>query len=239
VFITPQHDNGIASVKLSGNGPNAYAEFLFLPPALKDLPPGYITTVMGIGTFFGDGRSATNAMLQAGNGQLALGKDGTIYLSDPNSILIRRVRTDGVIERVAAGSATLSRPDGLEMDANANLLSGGAHAVRRIDAQTGAITIIAGSDAPGFSGDGGPALNALFHSINRLAFDGLGNLYLLDWGNVRIRRIDVKGIVTPAAGSSVFLETAVPQHKRHSISGIRIMVGSLLINKATSILPIT
>ena len=45
-------------MKLGGNGPNAYAEFLYMPPALQSLRPGYITTVMGIGTFRGDGRQA-------------------------------------------------------------------------------------------------------------------------------------------------------------------------------------
>src|SRR5947207_11791266 len=35
VFVTPKRDNGIASLKLSGNGPNAYAEFLYFPPPLK------------------------------------------------------------------------------------------------------------------------------------------------------------------------------------------------------------
>ena len=53
VFQTPVHDNGIVTIKLSGNGPNAYAEFLYVPPRLQDLPPGYITTVAGVGLFTG------------------------------------------------------------------------------------------------------------------------------------------------------------------------------------------
>ncbi len=75
-FKTPAHDNGIASVKLSGNGPNAYAEFLYLPPPLESLPPGHITTVMGIGQFRGDGRQATNAVLEPND--LVIDADGTV-----------------------------------------------------------------------------------------------------------------------------------------------------------------
>src|ERR1019366_8303771 len=98
-FKTPAHNNGIASVKLSGNGPTAYAEFLYLPPPLQTLPPGYITTVMGIGIFRGDGRQATNAIVDSCPGYIAVGSDGTLYISESNQDTIRQVRNDGVIER--------------------------------------------------------------------------------------------------------------------------------------------
>lgn len=218
VFVTPKRDNGIASIKLSGNGPNVYAEFLYLPPALNTLPPGYITTVMGIGRFKGDGRIATKAQLDAGAAGLTIGTDGSIYFSEPNQNVIRVIRPDHVIERFAgigtpfysgdegpALQAALSHPRGLEIDPAGNILladSGAGNTVRRIDINTKVITTIAGGATAGFSGDGGPALNAQFNYPLHLAFDGKGNLYVLDWRNVRIRKIDAtNGKVTTVAGN--------------------------------------
>src|SRR6185436_13972029 len=49
VFVTPKHNNGIATVAVQGTDVAEYTEFLYLPPRLEDLPPGFITRVMGIG----------------------------------------------------------------------------------------------------------------------------------------------------------------------------------------------
>ena len=101
VFQTPARENGVASVQLSGNGPIAYAEFLYLPPSLQSLPSGYITTVMGIGAFRGDGRPATNAMLDPNDTVFAMAGDGSLFFSEHNQNVIRRVRADGILERYA------------------------------------------------------------------------------------------------------------------------------------------
>jgi sugar lactone lactonase YvrE len=218
VFITPPHDNGIASVELSGNGLNTYAEFLYIPPPLSSLPPGYITTVMGVGTFEGDGRMATNAMVFPGQGSVT-GEDGSVYFSEPNNYVIRRVRPDGIIERYAgtgiagytgdsgpALKAQLGHPRGLAIDSAGDIFVADSfltNSIRRIDATTGIITTIAGGQSAGFSGDGGPASQALLNTPLQLAFDGLGNLYVLDSGNVRIRKIDTNGIITTIAGTGV------------------------------------
>lgn len=220
-FLTPARNNGIASVQLSGNGPNAYAEFLYLPPALESLPPGYITTVMGIGLFQGDGRQATQAVLSAM--YVATSPDGTVYFS--NNSTIRRVRPDGIIERYAgtglglsggpfgdggpATQATLENPRGLTLDTAGNLFfadfqSGG---VRRVDAITGIITTAAGGPTLGYSGDGGPASQAQLNYPVDVAFDGAGNLYILECGDFalcnqpRIRKVDTQGIINTIAGS--------------------------------------
>ncbi|MFA7278533.1 MAG: IPT/TIG domain-containing protein [Sterolibacterium sp.] len=215
VFQSPVHENGIASVQLSGNGPNAYAEFLYLPPSLKSLPPGYITTVMGIGVFRGDGRPATQAMLEPNEPGFALANDGSLFFSEHNQNVIRRVRTDGVMERYAgtgmfgysgdggpAHKAQLQSPRGLALDPSGNLLIADAnnHCIRRIDASTGIITTLYGSSVAGFSGDGGPAANAQFNQPLQIAFDGAGNLYVLEFAN-RIRKIDTRGIITTIAGN--------------------------------------
>jgi len=75
--------------------------------------------------------------------------------------------------------------------------------IRKIDATTGVMTTLYGADSAGFSGDGGPASSARFYGPLQIAFDGPGNLYVLDWGNVRIRKIDTNGIITTVAGTGV------------------------------------
>src|SRR6185369_7206152 len=49
----PPHDNGYAFISASGGGSTAYGRFLYLPPRLDTLPPGFITTIAGIGTYNG------------------------------------------------------------------------------------------------------------------------------------------------------------------------------------------
>src|SRR5262249_1854734 len=74
--------------------------------------------------------------------------------------------------------------------------------VRRVDAKTRAISTIAGSGQPGFSGDGGPATKARLNQPHSLQLDGAANLFICDIANHRIRRVDAKtGIIPPFAGT--------------------------------------
>jgi hypothetical protein len=59
---------------------------------------------------------------------------------------------------------------------------------------------VIGPNGSGFSGDGGPALNARYTFGGSLATDGLGNLYIADGLNNRIRKVDTNGIITTFAG---------------------------------------
>ena len=64
------------------------------------------------------------------------------------------------------------------------------------------ITTVAGNGTGGFSGDGGPATSAMLNDIDGMAADGLGNLYIVDSSNGRIRRVDkATGIITTVAGN--------------------------------------
>ena len=75
--------------------------------------------------------------------------------------------------------------------------------VRRIDAITGVITTIAGTGTAGFSGDGGLAVNAELNAPGGIAFDSVGNLYIGDSSNNRVRVVNLTtGIITTYAGSS-------------------------------------
>jgi sugar lactone lactonase YvrE len=74
--------------------------------------------------------------------------------------------------------------------------------IRRVDAETGIITTVAGGDRTGFSGDGGPATGAALNFPWGVAVDSAGNLFIADTRNHRIRRVDAATqIITTVAGS--------------------------------------
>ena len=73
--------------------------------------------------------------------------------------------------------------------------------IRRIG-KDGTITTIAGTGQVGFTGDGGPALEATFNKPHELRFDTVGDLYIVDMVNHAVRKIDMKtGIITTIAGT--------------------------------------
>ncbi len=77
------------------------------------------------------------------------------------------------------------------------------HTLRKIDAQTGIITTLAGNGKKGIAGDGGPARVAQFSTLIQIALDPAGkHLFIADIGNKRVRKIDLaSGIITTVAGN--------------------------------------
>jgi trimeric autotransporter adhesin len=69
---------------------------------------------------------------------------------------------------------------------------------------SGCISTLAGIGTPGYSGDGGLALNAQFNMPTGVAEDSNGNLYIADWGNNVVRKIDVAGYITTVAGTGTY-----------------------------------
>lgn len=66
----------------------------------------------------------------------------------------------------------------------------------------GIIHTVAGNGKPGYSGDGGPALQASFHLPHELRFDAAGDLYVVDMTNHAVRKVDMKtGIISTIAGN--------------------------------------
>ncbi len=171
---------------------------------------GTIGTFAGTGTpgDSGDGGPATAAALGfAGDASgrpanfLAVDAAGRLFIADSANHRVRRVDTDGTITTVAgngtAGSsgdggpataATLRTPVGVAVDGDGTLYVADrdSHVVRRVD-PGGTITTVAGTGAPGFSGDGGPAAAARLQEPHGLALDAGGNLYVADLGNGRVR----------------------------------------------------
>lgn len=211
----PAGPNGYVLISATTDSGTAYAEFIREPPRLADLRPGEITTIAGAGAFSGEGRRATEAMINE-TSDIALASGGTILIAEPGLKKIRTIRADGVIETYAGTGVEGPSPDGLHaketqlwqargmaLDAAGNLHYADAfsHRVRRIDAATRIVTTIAGTGESGFSGDGGPARAARLGFPVQLAFDPAGNLFILECGNSRVRRIDPAGTITTVAGT--------------------------------------
>jgi cysteine-rich repeat protein len=164
---------------------------------------GVITTVAGNGTagFSGDGAGAVAARL-SNPLSVAVDAGGTLYIADNNNQRIRKVDTAGIITTVA-GTVGLSS-QGVAVDALGNLYiadTGGSR-IRRVDT-TGAVTTIAGTGTPGFSGDGGSAMNAAMQTPFGVAVDAIGNIYIADIFNQRIRKVDAAGVITTVAGGRI------------------------------------
>ncbi len=66
---------------------------------------------------------------------------------------------------------------------------------------SGIINTYAGNGIKGFSGDGGPATDAEIAGKGAITSDAAGNLYISDWVNNRIRKVDTTGIITTIAGN--------------------------------------
>jgi len=98
-------------------------------------------------------------------------------------------------------SALFSQAEGIAVDKLGDIYVADAadNRVRKISPD-GAIQTIAGTGAAGFSGDGGPAAAALLNQPYGLALDLLGNLYVADLGNARVRKISPDGTIHTVAG---------------------------------------
>src|SRR5258708_6757206 len=95
----PKHDNGYAVIAMSICAGVVYGEFLYVPPALQELPPGYITTIAGVGRFFGEYGLATHATVSPWG--LAFDRAGNTYIADTANDRVVRVRPDGILEPFA------------------------------------------------------------------------------------------------------------------------------------------
>jgi uncharacterized protein (TIGR03437 family) len=98
-----------------------------------------------------------------------------------------------------AASTSIGVPHRLMASGNTIYFSAG-NSVFRMDSG-GTMTLIAGNSRAGFSGDGGPAVNAQLNSPQGMALDAAGNLYIADSLNNRVRKVDTSGIITTFAGN--------------------------------------
>jgi len=175
---------------------------------------GIISTFAGGGNNFNDGIPATQAQFSDLRA-LAIDGGGNLLISDQSRI--RKVDNTGTITTIAgtsgsgvggqgdggpAANATFCNITGLFFDSVGNLLIVDAknNRVRKID-KNGIVSAVAGTGAAGFSGDGGPATIATFNQPYGVVADALGNVYITDSGNQRIRKVDPSGNISTIAGT--------------------------------------
>ena len=182
----------------------------------KVTPSGTITTVAGNGNpgFSGDGGPATSAQLTTPVG-VAVDPASNLYIADFGGQRIRKVTPAGTITTVAgngvqgfsgddgpATSAKLFNPTGVAVDVTGNIYIADYFngRIRKVT-PSGIITTVAGTGVSGFSGDGGPATSARLDQAQCVAVDTMGNLYIADYLNQRIRKVTANGIITTVAGN--------------------------------------
>lgn len=183
-------------------------------------PDGTIQVIAGTGEFCATGFGQTadcgddGPALQARLSpmRIAVAEDGSLYVME--RLRVRKITTDGWIFNYAgsgtqgtgglgglATQAQLSDPQDIALDPEGNLyIADSAHrAILKVD-RDGTITRYAGNGQYGFSGDGGPATEAMFADVNGISFDGDGNLYVVGRTFGRVRQVDTAGFVRTVAG---------------------------------------
>lgn len=176
---------------------------------------GIITTIAGNGTrgYSGDGIIATLAQLNQPS-DIALNALGGIYIADQANNRIRFVDNCGIIKTIAgngvigfsgdsglATAASLSSPIGIALDDQGNVYFTDYHndRIRKV-ALNGIITTTAGgvkcgSQIRNYCGDGDFSTKAGLCRPTALKFDSIGNYYIADFSNDRVRKVDIHSSV--------------------------------------------
>jgi sugar lactone lactonase YvrE len=169
----------------------------------------------------GDGGPATGALLRP-NVFVSVGSQSELYLIESGRHRARKVMPDGIISTIAgtiflggmdsgdgysgdggpATNARLNDPHGIAVDSAGNVFIADTanNRIRKV-APNGTITTIAGGSQPGFSGDGGPAVDAKLRFPCDVKVDGQGNVYVADTQNLRVRKITLDGKISTVAGN--------------------------------------
>ena len=184
-----------------------------------DASTSIISTVAGGGT--GDNLPALSAAM--GPAWITFDPSGNMFMSE--AFDVRRMdAVTGLVSRYAgrgagcsaqvdslgdgclATEANVPSPNGLAADSHGNVFvaDSGVNRVRRIDVASHLITTAAGTGVAGNTGDNGPATSARLHHPNGVAMDSAGNLFIADYLNHVIRRVDAATqLITTVAGNGV------------------------------------
>ncbi len=168
-----------------------------------------ISTLAGNGKagYAGDGGKATEATLNQPFGVI-VGPAGNVWFCDTNNHAIRRVDRETGLITTAVGTGkkgysgdggkapevTMNEPYEIRFHQDGDLfwVERLNHIVRKMDSKTSIVTTVAGSGKAGFSGDGGPASEAMMNQPHSIQFDAEGkSLYICDISNNRIRVVDM------------------------------------------------
>lgn len=173
----------------------------------KITPTGVVTTVAGTTQGFADG-NANTAQFSYLEG-ICIDAQGNLYVADGGNNRIRKITPAGVVSTVAGSTsgyqdgvgtnAKFDYPSGICIDANNNLFVCEAfgYKIRKINS-LGIVSTIAGSTWGTADGQG---MAAQFNYPTSICIDGLGNLFVADSFNNRIRKITPSGLVSTYSGS--------------------------------------
>jgi len=207
-----------SAVAVDGKG-NLYIADTMNYRIRKVSPDGLIATIAGTGTppspnsaLFADGRIATVTPIRSPT-IVTVDGAGNVYFTGLLDYRIHKVSSGGIITTVAGtgviGSTDDGRPatearispwGGMVADDKGNLYFSEGVRIRKVSVD-GVITTIVGNGKFGYSGDGGAATNAQIAFAGGLAIDKVGNLYIADSNNFRIRKVSSDGIITTVAGN--------------------------------------
>ena len=181
----------------------------------KVTPDGIITTFVGTGDAKRqhDPRDAATTNLSSLYG-LNANADGVLYVANRGHAVVFRIDREGNVTTIAGNGTRgagkdnipaieteLQGTNDLAFDLQGRLLiaDSGNHRVRRVNPD-GIIETIAGTGDPGWSGDNGPATEAKLNAPSSLAVGADGALYIADFNNHAIRKVDSTGIITTLVG---------------------------------------
>jgi uncharacterized protein (TIGR03437 family) len=194
-----------------------FASVFLVSVSFGQAPKFTISTVAGTGAagFAGDGGAATAAQLKFPAG-IVFDAAGNLYIADSFNSRIRKVDTSGNISTIAgtgdfgnfgdtnaATKAGMNRPYSVALDKSGNIYIADTYndAVRKVTVSSGTMSTFAGNSQRGLGGDGGAASGALLDTPTGIVFDAAGNLYIVDTGNNRIRKVGTDGNINTIAGS--------------------------------------
>ena len=186
-----------------------------------DPSSGTVSRVAGSGKagFSGDGASALDASFRS-LGSIALDPTGNLFVADSANCRIRRIdHQTGIIDTIAqTGGPHENCPPqpgaipyqpspsdpAVDLQGHVYFVQGSEDVVARVGPDPQKQSIAAGTGERGFGGDGGPATSAKLANPAGLAVDSEGNLFISEFVNNRIRRVDAKtGIITTVAGNGL------------------------------------
>ena len=178
---------------------------------------GIFTAFAGTGqnSYSGDGGPAAMAQIDTPGG-VALDLAGNLYIADAANHRIRKMTPGGVITTVAGNgtpgfsgdgksalNAQLNSPGGVAVDPSGTIYIADTNNNRiRVVTPEGIIYTLAGNGNAGYFGDGGMAINGSLHAPQGVAVDSLGNFYIADTLDHRVRRVsETDNIITTIAGN--------------------------------------
>ncbi len=157
-----------------------------------------VTLIAGADFVFNGNGPALNVALGRVFG-LAVDPIGNVYVADPDNGIIAKITPAGflttLVNQVNAG--------GLATDLNSNLYWSVGNQVMKLTPGL-VLSIVAGIGSGGYSGDGGLAKDAELSNPGSLAVDRFGNLYISDFSNFVVRKVDPAGIISTVAGNGHF-----------------------------------